>query len=206
MLSWYSSPSSQSQCQSCYSCLYSDEDPGPQSASAFYTLVRTVQSVAVAWETEAGFQPVGRKPRVREAEFSRRQRRKYSFEVASHSGPYWDLEASKDDDCPEQDDAELLGPPESCLQELQDTPDWLVTTDYGLRCVACCRVFLTLEALLEHVRHGIQEGFSCQVFFEKMLERRQAQHQEQEEEEQSPSDSSEGPKRHSRVLESLQEQ
>ncbi|XP_036120751.1 protein FAM170B [Molossus molossus] len=205
LLSWYSSPSSQS--QSCYSCLCSDEDPGQQSASAFYTLVRTVQSVAVAWETEAGFQPVSREPRVREAEFTRRQRRKYSpFEVASHSGPYWDPEASKDEDCPEQDGAELLGPLESCLQELQDTPDWLVTTDYGLRCVACCRVFLTLEALLEHVQFGVQEGFSCQAFFEKMLERRQAQDQEQAEEEQSPSGSSECPKRRSRPRPSLRQQ
>lgn len=209
VLSWDSSPSSQSQSQSqsCSSWVYSDEDPGRQSARAFYTLVRTVRSVAVAWETEAGFQPVSRKPRVREAEFPTRQQRKYSsLEVASHSGPSWDLEASKGDDCPEQEDGELPGPPESGVQGLQATPAWLVTTDHGLRCVACCRVFPTLGALLEHAQGGVQEGFSCQLFFQKMLDRRRAQDQEQAEGEQSPPGSSECPKRHSRALQSLRKQ
>ncbi|XP_057592938.1 protein FAM170B [Hippopotamus amphibius kiboko] len=201
MLSWSSSPSSQSsseyqsysQYQSCYSCTYSSEDAAQESVCAFYTHVKTVQGVAVAWETDSGFEPVSRQPIIHEAEFIKRQRRKgSSFEMASNTDLRWELEASKNNTCSEPDDMELLAPLECCLQELRDTPDWLVTTNYGLRCVACCRVFPTLEALLEHAQHGIQEGFSCQIFFEEMLERRRAQgqvqEQEPEQEEQSVSD------------------
>ncbi|XP_077602575.1 protein FAM170B [Crocuta crocuta] len=208
MLGWSSSPSSPSssseyqsysQYQSCYSCMYDDEDTAQQSMCAFYTHVQTVQGVAVAWETETGFEPVSRKPRIHEAAFIKRQRRKgTSFEMASSTDLRWELEASKSNCCPEQDDTELLGPLELCLPELRDTPDWLVTTDYGLRCVACCRVFPTLEALLKHAQYGIQEGFSCQIFFEEMLERRRRARgrvQDQElEEEESPSEGS-GPRR-----------
>ncbi|XP_013964246.1 LOW QUALITY PROTEIN: protein FAM170B [Canis lupus familiaris] len=211
MLSWSSSPSSQSsseyqsysQYQSCYSCTYEDEDTAQQSMCAFYTHVQTVQGVAVAWETETGFEPISRKPRIREAEFIKRQRRKgSSFEMASNTGLHWEPEASKNNCCPEQDDTELLGPLECCLQKLRDTPDWLVTTNYGLRCVACCRVFPTLEALLKHAHYGIQEGFSCQIFFEEMLERRQARGQVQEldKEEQSPAEGSECSRSHAGVL------
>ncbi|KAI4529223.1 hypothetical protein MG293_020471 [Ovis ammon polii] len=207
MLSWSSSLSSQSsseyrsysQYQSCCSCTHGDQDAAQQSMRAFYTHVQTVQGVAVAWETDSGFEPVTRQPRIHEAEFIKRQRRKgSSFEMASNTDLRWELEASKSASSSEPEDAELLAPLECCLQELRDTPDWLVTTNYGLRCVACCRVFPTLEALLEHAQYGIQEGFSCQIFFEEMLERRRArdqgQEQEPEEEQESASDSSERPK------------
>ncbi|XP_054974639.1 protein FAM170B [Sorex araneus] len=193
---------SYSQYQSCFSSSYSDEDCPPQSVFAFYTHVRTVRGVAVAWETEDGFQPVGEKPRIREAEFIRRQRRKgSSFEMASNTDLHWDLEDSKNNSCTDtdSDDTDLLESLEFCLQELREPPDWLVTTDYGLRCVACCRVFPSLEVLLQHAQYGIQEGFSCQIFFEEMLERRLAQSEEQEqeepeeEEEQVPSEDIECP-------------
>ncbi|XP_008050150.1 protein FAM170B [Carlito syrichta] len=202
MLGWSSSPSSESsseyqsysQYQSCCSCMYNEENAAPQSVCALYTHVQTVQGVAVAWETKTGFEPVSRKPRIHEVQFIKRQRRKgSSFEMASNSDLYWDLEACKDNYDPELDDAELL---ECCLQELREPPDWLVTTNCGLRCMACCRVFPALDALLEHAQHGVREGFSCQIFFEEMLERRQARGQKSdrqlEEEEQSSSDNSEG--------------
>ena len=212
MLSWSSSPSSQSsseyqsysQYQSCHSCTYGDQDAAQQSMCAFYTHVKTVQGVAVAWETDSGFEPVTRQPRIREAKFIRRQRRKgSSFEMASNTDLRWELEASKNNTSSEPEDAELLAPLECCLQELRDTPDWLVTTNCGLRCVACCRVFPTLEALLEHAQCGIQEGFSCQIFFEEMLERRRArdqgQEQEPEEGQESASDSSRCPRPRARL-------
>ncbi|XP_075866515.1 protein FAM170B [Microcebus murinus] len=199
LLGWSSSPSSESsseyrsysQCPSCCSRTCG-EGAAPQSVCAFYTHVQTVRGVAVAWETEAGFQPVSRKPRIREAQFIKRQRRKgSSFEMASNTDLRWDLEACKSPRGPPPDDAE---PPECSLQELRAPPDWLVTTGYGLRCVACCRVFPSLDALLEHAQHGIREGFSCQIFFEEMLERRRARGQareQQEEKEQNPPDNGE---------------
>ncbi|XP_054550475.1 protein FAM170A-like isoform X2 [Talpa occidentalis] len=44
------------------------------------------------------------------------------------------------------------------------TPAWLVALDRGYRCMACCRVFPSLEVLQEHVENGIREGFSCRAF------------------------------------------
>uniref|UniRef100_A0A2K6LVU7 Family with sequence similarity 170 member B n=1 Tax=Rhinopithecus bieti TaxID=61621 RepID=A0A2K6LVU7_RHIBE len=163
--------------------------------------------VAVAWETETGFEPVSRKPRIHEAQFIKRQRQNgSSFEMASNTDLCWDLEACKSNCSPEPEDTELL---ECCLQELRAPPDWLVTTNYGLRCVACCRVFPSLDALLEHAQHGIREGFSCQIFFEEMLERRRAQgqaHDQQLEEEQSPSDNSECSRPQGEVLPAQQQE
>ncbi|KAI5141137.1 hypothetical protein MUG91_G65n49 [Manis pentadactyla] len=172
------------------------------------TACQTVQGVAVAWETETGFESVSRKPHIHEAEFIKRQRRKVSsFEMSSNTDLHWLLEASKNDCSPEADDLELLDSLEGCLQESWDTLDWLVTMNSGLRCVDCCQVFPTLEALLQHAQYGIQEGFSCQIFFEEMLERRQArgQMQELEEEDQSPSDSSGCLTPHVRVLQVQQQ-
>ncbi|XP_007526565.1 protein FAM170B [Erinaceus europaeus] len=203
MLSWSSSPTSESsseyqsysQYQSCYSHANEDENASQENVCAFYTHVKTVKGVAVAWETEEGFGPVSRKPRIHEAEFVKRQRKKgSSFEVASNTDLRWELEASKNDYRSELEDTEP-GPLDWCLQEPCNPPDWLVTTNYGLRCVACCRVFPTLEALLQHAQYGIQEGFSCQIFFEEMLERRRAQVlEENQEKEQNPPHSSALPK------------
>ncbi|XP_062069974.1 protein FAM170B [Lepus europaeus] len=225
VLGWSSSPSSQSaseyqsysQYKSCCSCVCDEEGP-PQSVCALYTHVQTVRGVAVAWETEEGFEPISRKPRIREAEFIKRQRRKgSSFEMASNTDLRWELEACQDDCCSEPEDPEQLL--ECSPQELRAPPDWLVTTNYGLRCVACCRVFPTLGELLEHAQYGIREGFSCQIFFEEMLERRRARERaqdpqleeeeedeegEEEEEEQSPSDTSEYPSPKDKVLQSQQ--
>ncbi|ERE91238.1 hypothetical protein H671_1g1104 [Cricetulus griseus] len=199
MLGWSSSLSSQSsseyQSYSQYQSWASSrseeqQDAPPESVCALYTHVQTVRGVAVAWETDDGFEPVTRKPLIREAEFIKRQRLKgSSFEMASKTDLRWELEACQHY-CPQAEDNV-----DCCLQELRAPPDWLVTTNHGLRCVACCRVFPTLEALLDHAQHGIRDGFSCQIFFEEMLERKRARDQMQDqqpvEEEQSPSDNSE---------------
>lgn len=172
----------------------------PRGASAFYTRVRTVRSVAVAWETEAGFEPVGGKPRVHEAEFIAGQSGKGSAPgVAAGRAPRPDPEAPESARAG-QGGAEGPGSPGSRAREPPDTPDWLVTAERGLRCVACCRVFPALAALREHVERGAQEGFSCRVFFEKMRQRRRARGPEQDEGEQSPADSSDCPRPSSTVL------
>ncbi|XP_008832359.1 protein FAM170B [Nannospalax galili] len=213
VLDWSRSLSSQSsseyqsysQYQSCCSGGCEDQEAAPESVCALYTHVQTVRGVAVAWETDDGFEPVARKPRIREAEFIKRQRRKgSSFEIASNTDLHWELEACKHYTPQPEDSVEC------CLQELRAPPDWLVTTNHGLRCVACCRVFPTLEALLDHAQHGIREGFSCQIFFEEMLERRRAQDQTQDqqplEEEQKHSDSSECSRPDGKVLPQQQQQ
>lgn len=184
VLGWSSSPSSQSSSEyQSYSQYQSwdsskseeQQETPPESVCALYTHVQTVRGVAVAWETDDGFEPVTRKPLIREAEFIKRQRRKgSSFEMASNTDLRWELEACKHY-LPQTED-----PVDCCMQELRAPPDWLITTNHGLRCVACCRVFPTLEALLDHAQHGLRDGFSCQIFFEEMLERRRARDQRQD--------------------------
>lgn len=94
---------------------------------ALYTHVQTVHGVTVAWETNNGFEPITRKPFIREAEFIKRQRQKgSSFEIASNTDLRWELEACKHY-CPEPEDSV-----DCCLQELRAPPDWLVTTNHGL--------------------------------------------------------------------------
>lgn len=192
----HSSPSSESESSyrsysprpSCGVCPHGAPGPELRSVPALYTRVQTVSGVAVAWETEAGFAPVGSQPRIREARVLGRQRRwGSSFEVASNTDLREDLEA-----CEGERDAEPEEEPGPEDAELEP-PNSLVTTRHGLRCVACCRVFPSLPALLEHAQHGVLEGFSCQIFFEEMLERRRArgQAQEPEDEEQSTEEASE---------------
>ncbi|XP_059950363.1 protein FAM170A-like, partial [Mesoplodon densirostris] len=44
------------------------------------------------------------------------------------------------------------------------TPAWMATMETGFRCMACCRVFHTLEILQQHVKGGVLEGFGCRFF------------------------------------------
>ncbi|KFO33978.1 protein FAM170B [Fukomys damarensis] len=182
-----SSSSYRSYTQRPFYCQGQGPDPGPQTMPALYARVQTVRGVAVAWETEGGFAPISSRPRVREAQFlGRRRWRGSSFEVASNTDLHGDLETcgGEREAEPEEDagreDAELE-------QEPRAPPDSLVTTRHGLRCVACCRVFPSLPALLDHAQHGVHQGFSCQIFFEEMLEMRRARGQAKELEGEEPS-------------------
>ncbi|XP_066239742.1 protein FAM170A-like [Saccopteryx leptura] len=59
------------------------------------------------------------------------------------------------------------------------TPEWLVAPDRGFKCMACCRVFPSLQVLQEHVEYGVTEGFSCHVFYHAMA---RLNHKKQKEE------------------------
>ncbi|XP_066206459.1 protein FAM170A-like [Saccopteryx leptura] len=58
----------------------------------------------------------------------------------------------------------LAEPPAGEEYPRAKTPKRLVTPESGYKCLACCRVFPSLEALQEHVDHRVTEGFSCHVF------------------------------------------
>ncbi|XP_072483604.1 protein FAM170B isoform X2 [Notamacropus eugenii] len=174
-------PSALQSCSQYYSCFSSitipEENKSQQNTYAFYTRVQTVQGVAVAWETESGFEPIGIRPRVREAEFTERQKRASSpLESISTSDLVSEIDSWEGDAFQEFEEPETPVPSD-CIQEIRETPDWLITTNYGLRCLACCRIFPNLEGLLHHAQHGIQEGFSCHIFYREMLQRRQSQSQ-----------------------------
>lgn len=89
---------------------------------------------------------VSRKSCIHEAKFIKKQSRKsFSFEVISNTDLCWDLETSKNNCWPEQDDLKPLGLQRSAYRS----------------CVACCPGFPILEVLLEQAQYGSQEGFSC---------------------------------------------
>nr|XP_003473241.2 protein FAM170A [Cavia porcellus] len=81
------------------------------------------------------------------------------------------------------------------------TPDWLWSVESGFKCMACCRVFATIDVLQEHVQYGIREGFSCHVFHRTMTQLRggvearstqeKAQVEEQEAEQEQQEDGEE---------------
>ncbi|XP_043838023.1 protein FAM170B [Dromiciops gliroides] len=192
-------PSAYQSCSQYYSCFSSitnsEENKSLQNTCAFYTRVQTVQGVAVAWETESGFEPIGIRPRVREAEFTERQRRDRSpLESISTSDLVSETDSWEGDAIQEFEEPETPVPSDSA-QETRETPDWLITTNYGLRCLACCRIFPNLEGLIHHAQHGLKEGFSCRIFYREMLQRRQSQSQLQdqlsEDQDESQSHSSE---------------
>nr|KAF6355226.1 hypothetical protein mMyoMyo1_011415 [Myotis myotis] len=64
------------------------------------------------------------------------------------------------------------------------TPEWLVALDSGFRCMACCRVFPSLEVLQEHVECGVREGFSCHAFHNAMARLKHKDLKEDEQENQ----------------------
>lgn len=102
--------------------------------SAYYIHLQTLQSVAMAWETEAIFQLVSRKPCIHEAEFIKKQSGKsFSFEMISNTDLCWDLETNKNNCCPEKDD-------------LKPLDLWRAACRSS---VACCPGFPMLEVLLE---------------------------------------------------------
>ncbi|XP_077009306.1 uncharacterized protein LOC143677332 [Tamandua tetradactyla] len=138
---------------------------------AYFTRVHTVKGVAVEWQTKSTFSPVGNAhPQVFEAELSE--------ESTTGSLPsLTNTESMLSSPEPFQEQPEIPIPePVVHLEEEEEraraaTPEWLVTTELGFRCVACCRVFLTREAFLVHAEHGVKEGFSCRAFYEDVLER-----------------------------------
>lgn len=136
---------------------------------AYYTQVRTVKGVAVAWQTESGFAPVDERPRVFEAELSQEST------IGSPPSPA-DTESLLSDTEPCVQEAEAHTPAPAVQEQEAPpravTPEWLVTGEHGFRCVACCRVFPCPAAVVAHAERGVKEGFSCRVFYEELLERR----------------------------------
>nr|XP_051708463.1 protein FAM170A-like [Oryctolagus cuniculus] len=72
---------------------------------------------------------------------------------------------------------------------LEDRPrekisEWLVYPEGGFKCMACCRVFPSLEVLKEHVQHGVREGFSCYNFHLAYASMKSKDHRRADEEEE----------------------
>ncbi|CAM4670182.1 uncharacterized protein LOC125623954 [Caretta caretta] len=130
-----------------------------EEQSLFYMRVRAVNGVSVAWETGAGFGAIRKRPRIFKANYTGGE----SFAGSDLSSSHTKSELGDVDPEPE---GGAGGPAEEAPQPPWGaTPEWLLTTEQGLRCLACCRVFPSLEALTQHVKQGLREGFSCRVYY-----------------------------------------
>ncbi|XP_064135186.1 protein FAM170B-like [Loxodonta africana] len=138
---------------------------------AHFTQVHTVKGVAVAWQTKTSFAPVGKMPQVFEAELSEEStigsapRLTNTESLVSNLEPWQEEPQTYTQEPTDQEEEHGERP---CAATLE----WLVTREHGFRCVACCHVFESREALVAHAAHAVSQGFSCGVFFEELLERR----------------------------------
>ncbi|XP_043837005.1 protein FAM170A-like [Dromiciops gliroides] len=141
----------------------------------YYIQVKTIKGVAVAWETEIGMESIQRAPRIHEMNPAEEGTLEAPHSNLPSEG-LTDVEKNVDELTEDYKEEEVPGPSRLIDERRRrKIPDWMVTTDTGYRCVACCRVFLTLEALRKHAKSGSKEGFSCHVFNKKIHERRRAQ-------------------------------
>ncbi|XP_023581465.1 protein FAM170B-like [Trichechus manatus latirostris] len=138
---------------------------------AYFTQVRTVKGVTVAWRTKTSFAPVGKMPQVFEAELSEEGTIGSAPSLANTESLVSALDPWQEGPKARTPEPSVHGE-EHGERSRAATPEWLVTCKRGFRCVACCRVFESREALVAHAEHGVSQGFSCRAFYEELLERR----------------------------------
>ncbi|XP_030153800.1 protein FAM170A isoform X2 [Lynx canadensis] len=157
----FSSPSSY---KTCVSSVYRNKEE--RGMKIYYMQVQMQKGVAVSWETEETSESLEKQPRMEEVTLPENVRVGTPPSDVSTRNLLSDSEPSGEDkDHEERAESDSLpGSPTVEERPRAKTPDWLVTVETGFRCMACCRVFSTLEVLQEHVQYGIREGFSCHVF------------------------------------------
>ncbi|XP_044850231.1 protein FAM170A-like isoform X1 [Mauremys mutica] len=121
--------------------------------------VQAVNGVSVAWETRAGFGAIRKQPRIFKAKYSGGE----SFAGSDLSSSHTKSELG---DVDSEAEGGAGGPAEEAPQQPTGAPpEWLLTIEQSVRCLACCRVFPSLEALTQHVKQGLHQGFSCRVHY-----------------------------------------
>ncbi|XP_023597464.1 protein FAM170A-like [Trichechus manatus latirostris] len=116
----------------------------------YFTQVRTVKGVAVAWRTKTSFAPVGKMPQVFEAKLSEDSTIGSAPSLAYIKSLVSALE-------PWQERPETHTPEPSVWGE-----------EHGERSRAATQEWLVTREL---TKHGVSQGFSCHVFCEELLER-----------------------------------
>ncbi|XP_054569998.1 protein FAM170A-like [Eptesicus fuscus] len=143
----------------------SNKEPGLMKI--YYMRVQMKRGVAVLCHTGEGWEPPSKKIKMEEMTYTTEVHKNVPLSHMSGENLLNDPEPSVDS--PAQEKREKAG----CNAE----PPNLVAyrriplrraLESGFRCLACCRVFASLEALQGHVEHGVQEGFSCHVFHRAM--------------------------------------
>uniref|UniRef100_A0A8I3MZM4 Family with sequence similarity 170 member A n=1 Tax=Canis lupus familiaris TaxID=9615 RepID=A0A8I3MZM4_CANLF len=132
----------------------------------YYMHVQMKRGVAVLSDSEEEQEPPSKKARLEEMAFPEKVHTEVTpshvctKELLTGSESSWNSEAQEEKE--EADSPAETPAAEECSRA--KTPEWLVALDSGFRCMGCCRVFPSLEALQEHVQHGVTEGFSCHTF------------------------------------------
>ncbi|XP_073914346.1 protein FAM170A [Castor canadensis] len=156
--------SSHSSYKTCVSNLSINKEK--KGMKVYYMQVQMKKGVAVSWETQETSETVEKQPRIEETTLPEGVRVGTPPSDVSTRNLLSDSEPSGDEK-EHEEKAEADSPPATPTVEERPrakTPDWLVTMEKGFRCMACCRVFATMDILQEHVQYGIREGFSCHVF------------------------------------------
>nr|XP_058141012.1 protein FAM170A [Dasypus novemcinctus] len=196
-----SSPSSYKTCASSL-CVNKEE----RGMKIYYMQVQMKKGVAVSFETEETSESVQKQLRMEEVTIPEDVWVGTPPSDVSTRNLLSDSEPSGEEK-EHEERAESDSPPGSPAVEERPrarTPDWLVTMENGFRCMACCRVFPTLEILQEHVQYGIKEGFSCHVFHLAMaqltgnvdsesIQEEEEEKEEEEEEQEENEDEDEQP-------------
>ncbi|XP_039081322.1 protein FAM170A-like [Hyaena hyaena] len=168
--------------------LSSEHPKGERLMRVFYLRVHRKRGVAVLCEGKNRLEPASKKRKMEELTISEISSPKtdlscpYTEELLSDSDSSWNNEAQEERQ--EVESPTELPPLEGCSMAMP--PEWLLAPESGFKCMACCRVFPTLEALKQHVQNGVSEGFSCRVFHVAMtwLENKQKTVERKTEEEE----------------------
>ena len=133
--------------------------------NVYYMRVLTRRGVAIFGDAEGGLEPPPK--RISRAKLTFPQRIPPKVILPKDTGPLLtDSKAHGDSDFLEEwNESESASKPlaqGTCPRP--ETPPWLQGLKRGFRCMGCCRVFPTLEALTRHVAHAREEGFSCLTF------------------------------------------
>ncbi|KAK1332158.1 hypothetical protein QTO34_007844 [Cnephaeus nilssonii] len=130
----------------------------------YYMRVQLKRGVAVLFHTKEGLVPPSKKIKMEEMTYLGKVHKDVPF---SHMSEKKHLIARGADEKRGEADRPAQ-PPAVGGYPSAKTPEWLVALDSGFRCMACCRVFPSLQVLQEHVECGVREGFSCHVFHRAM--------------------------------------
>ncbi|XP_054565847.1 protein FAM170A-like [Eptesicus fuscus] len=146
---------------------HSSSNKEPGLMKIYYMRVQLKRGVAVLCHTGEGWEPPSKKIKMEEMTYTTEVHKNVPLSHMSGENLLNDPEPSVDS--PAQEKREKAGcsaePPN--LVACRRIPLWRAL-ESGFRCLACCRVFASLEALQGHVEHGVQEGFSCRVFHRAM--------------------------------------
>ncbi|XP_006029973.1 protein FAM170A-like [Alligator sinensis] len=149
------------------SAVVRDTKEEEQEKHLYYYHVTAVNGITMAWETRFGFGPIKKRPRIYKAKYTVGE----DFAGLDQSSHHTRSELG-DEDTEAEDSTRGQGEEAPAQNDDSEavtvTPQDFLPTQEGLQCLACCRIFPSLEALTHHVKHGLREGFSCRVFYRVM--------------------------------------